>query len=187
MRSRSIATWLRPALLLGAVATFASCEEKAAEPVAQTSSHELNNNYELGAVVRFGAGGGSERFRVSGWSDTEKQFTWSTGNSAKLALSVGKSDQSMDLRMRLASLIKQPELPSQPVEVWANGLKIADWDVSMPADFSTVIPAGTIKDDGLLTIELKTPKATSPQFLGLSEDPRVLGVLCSELAITKTG
>ncbi|PZR76872.1 MAG: hypothetical protein DLM73_01570 [Chthoniobacterales bacterium] len=134
-------------------------------------------------MIQFGSGGGSERFRQSGWSDTEKQFTWTIGSSAALKLSVDPSDQPLNLRMRLTAL-KAPQLPFQPVEVFANEQKIADWKVSDTADFTAVIPAPTVKSGGILTIQLKTPNAASPKDLGLSEDPRVLGVLCSELAIT---
>jgi hypothetical protein len=34
---------------------------------------------------------------------------------------------------------------------------------------------------------MKTPKAVSPKAMGISEDARVLGVYCFELAITKGG
>ena len=145
-----------------------------------------DNTYQLGTVINFGAGGGSERFRVDGWSPSESQFTWSVGNSAKLMFSLGKVDQPLTLRMTMASLINPPALVSQPVEVIANGQKIADWEVAVTADFKATIPAGAIKDDGLLRIELKTPKATSPKSLGLSEDLRVLGVLVSQIEITKS-
>lgn len=161
-----------------------SCEreEPAAAPL---SNSRTDNNYELGSVIHFGIGGGSERFRQSGWSDTEKQFTWSIGNSAKLLLIVPSTDQPLHLRMRLTGFIKLPELPSQPVEVFANGQKIAEWTVAGTADYEAMIPARAIKGGGALTIELKTPKAAVPKSLGVNEDARVLGVLCSELAITQ--
>jgi hypothetical protein len=144
----------------------------------------MTNIYTLGKVVSFGAGGGSERFRQSGWSDTEKQFTWTIGTSAKLVFPIVPSVQPLNLRMRLTGFTKPPQLPAQPVEVFANEQKIAAWEVSTTADFTAVIPAVIAEKGGVLTIELKTPKATSPKALGMSNDARVLGVLCSELAIT---
>jgi hypothetical protein len=145
---------------------------------------DIQNNYTMGTIVPFGEGAGSERFRQTGWSDTEKQFTWTTGNSAKLTLSIGESARPLNLRMRLTGLTKAPQLPSQPVTILANGKKIADWEVSQTADYTAEIPAAIAKKDGSLTIELKIPKAVSPKALRLSDDPRVLGVCCSELAIT---
>ena len=166
--------------------TFTGCNKTDTPPALQQAS-PLNNTYQIGDVIRFGAGGGSERFRREGWSDTEKEFTWTTGQSAKLAFSIPASTERFDLRMRLTGLIKPPELPSQPVEVFANGEKIAVWEVAQTADFTAQIPAALRQNGAELTIELKTPKATSPKALGLSEDARILGVLCSELALTKGG
>lgn len=148
---------------------------------------DTGNSYTFGDVVRFGAGTGSERFKQDGWSDTEKEFTWTTGNSAELALSLAPYAHLLNLRMRLTGLTKAPQLAVQPVAVLANGQKIADWEVSRTADFIAVIPEAISKKGGILTIELKTPKAASPKALGMSGDTRVLGVLCSELAITKGG
>jgi hypothetical protein len=145
---------------------------------------DIGNAYTFGTIVSFGAGAGSQRFRESGWSDTEKQFTWTIGNSAKLTLSIAPNAGPLNLRVRLTGLTKAPQLAFQPVAVLANGQKIADWEVSNTADFTAVIPAAIAKKGGPLTIELKTPKATSPKTLGMSNDARVLGVLCSELAIT---
>ncbi len=155
------------------------------QAAAAAGNSTINTSYNLGDVVRFGQDGGSERFRLAGWSSTEKDLTWSIGNSAKLLFTIQPSEQALKLRMRLAALQGVP----QPVEVFANAQKIADWEVwlrqSTSADFTAVIPAGIVKDGGSLLLELKTPKAISPKALGYSEDPRVLGVICYELAITR--
>jgi hypothetical protein len=198
IKSRLLPRLFDGVVLFVTVATFACCGKANSDPVAQSSPSGLqatphssssgadNNNYELGTVVRFGTGGGSERFRQSGWSNTENEFTWSIGNSAKLFFSIPSANQSLTLRMRLTGLTKSGELPMQPVEVFANGRKIADWEVSSTADFTAVVPAAIVKPGGVLTIELRTPKATSPKVLGMNDDPRVLAVRCSELAIGKS-
>jgi hypothetical protein len=169
--------------------TSPSSTESASQPTAKSSPVTTDNKYELGTVIHFGTGGGSERFKQSGWSVTEKDATWTTGNAAKLTFSLDSSDQALSLRMRLAGLAgvtKAPNtLAAQSVEVFANGEKIADWDVSSVTNFTAVIPATTVQGGGALTIELKMPKAVSPKSLGVSTDARVLGVYCFELAITK--
>ena len=83
------------------------------------------------------------------------------------------------------ALIKPPELPFQPVEIDVNGNKLAEWEVSSElSDYTATIP-NTIADAGELEIELKTPKATTPQSLGMNDDKRVLGVCCAEMVISK--
>jgi hypothetical protein len=88
------------------------------------------------------------------------------------------------LKIKLAGLTKDPELPFQPVEVYVNDEKVADWRVGAnPAEFSVAIPKKMTSRGGLLTITLKIPKATSPKALGMSVDPRVLGVSCYDLQL----
>ena len=102
-------------------------------------------------------------------------------------LTVSASDLPLTLRMRGAGFT-QPSVPTQPVEVLANGQKIADWQAtSDPVDFTAVIPASIAKQGGELILEFKIPKAISPKALGLSADPRVLGICCFELEITQGG
>jgi hypothetical protein len=45
------------------------------------------------------------------------------------------------------------------------------------------IPADQVPDDGLLWIRLALPDAVAPKHLGLSEDPRQLGVALIDLSI----
>lgn len=130
-----------------------------------------------GWTVGFNAGSGSEVYRVSGWSGAEAEFTWTEGTSAKLKLPIPDQNAALVLRMKLGGLI-QPQLPVQNVAVYANGEKIADWQVSEPADFSAPIPPELTKNAEDLNIELRIPDAASPQSLGMSYDGRLLGVRC---------
>jgi len=138
-----------------------------------------------GAKVSFGQGGGSERYRESGWSKTEEKFTWTEGTVAVLKMKVPATNDSVTLKMRLAGLVKEPALPFQPVEVEINGQKTADWQVSDSSEFVAAIPHDITKKGGELTITLKIPKATSPKALGINPDPRILGICCLSFELSK--
>lgn len=140
-----------------------------------------------GTKVSFGAGGKSEPFRVSGWSATEGEFTWTVGTSAVLAMRVSPTPDQVVLKMHLGGLTKEPHLPLQPTEVYVNDQKVADWQVAKPAEFSAAIPQEMTRSGGLLRTTLKIPKAASPKELNMSADPRVLGVQCHDLQLVKTG
>jgi hypothetical protein len=146
-----------------------------------------------GTKVSFGTGGNSEPFRVSGWSGTEEESTWTEGTSAVLTMRVSPTTDPVVLKMKLAGLTKDPDLPFQPVEVYINDQKVADWHVADTAEFSAAIPQtmtnsrGVLGSYRVLRITLKIPKAVSPKALGLSDDPRVLGVSCIDLQLVKTG
>ena len=193
---------LRLAWLLLTLGLFAACkpstkeptpsngtpQSSTAAPLTTTMTAAETGDYELGKVVRFGTGGGSERFRVSGWNATEKDATWTSGETAKLLFPIARSDQPLSLQMRLASLsgvLQTANASAQPVEVFVNGQKVADWNVSAAADFAARIPVELVRDGGHLAIDLKTLKAASPKSLGIGEDARVLGVFCFSFVLTK--
>ena len=161
----------------------AACNRSIPTENAELSANDPELNY--GTKVGFGMGGGSERFRTSGWSKTEEKFSWSEGIFAVLTMRLPPTTESVTLRMKLAGLIKEPELPFQPVEVLVNDQKIADWKVGDTADFIATLPHDITSKGGELTITLKVPKAISPKALGLNADPRVLGICCHELELTK--
>ncbi len=144
---------------------------------------ESSHTYYLGTMIDFGGLGDAKRFRGRGWSQPEGQFTWTEGQSALLVLSVPASQASM-LRVTMAGLVKPPELPFQPTAVFANGKQIADWQVAEKKEYTAPIP-GSITTGGKLTLEFRTPNATTPRSLGINGDSRVLGVAVYNLSIEK--
>jgi hypothetical protein len=141
---------------------------------------------EYGSKINFGKGGNSEPYKSAGWSTTEEKFTWSEGTSAQLRIPVPATNDPVTIKVRMAALVKPPELPSQPVEVFINDQKIVDWQVGDTSEFVARIPPDLTKKGGVLNFNIKTPKATSPKALGLSTDPRILGICCLELELAKS-
>jgi hypothetical protein len=178
---RSVSRFTSAPFLALALVSLAGCN-RSARPEDQAS---LPPEVPYGTKIVFAQGGNSEPYRISGWSKTEEKFTWSEGTSAQLRLRVPATPDAVSLKMRLAALIKAPELPLQPVELWLNDRKIAEWQVGNTAVFVAAIPPDLSKAGGVLTITIKTPKATSPQTLGLGADPRVLGICCFDVEISK--
>lgn len=178
MRSAACLTfWAFTLLLVG------GCGDRSETVVAESA---LPPEVQYGSKITFGKGGNSEPYKKSGWSPTEEKFTWSEGTSAQLRIPVPASNEPVSLRMRIAALIKPPELPFQPVEVFVNDQKVAEWQVGDTSEFAARVPPELTKPGGILNIEIKTSKATSPKALGLSADPRVLGVCVLELELAKS-
>jgi hypothetical protein len=173
------------ALLLLAACTFAGCGESPVAAVTPSPSPTAREAI-LGKVIRFGTGGGSEQYRTAGWSKTEEKFTWSQGKSAKLELPVGAGAGALELELAMAAYIKPPELPTQLVELYANGAKVAEWEVGETAEFSAVIPASAAAGKTELELEFRTPKAVSPKAAGGADDSRVLGVALHHLKVTRS-
>jgi hypothetical protein len=139
----------------------------------------------LGRVIHFNGSHEAEPYKVSGWSETEKDFTWSVGKAAVIALPLPPNSGAVRLRMSVAAYVHPPELNSQPVEVYANGEKVADWDVAMPVDNTADIPKEIAGKSTTLTMQLRTPKAASPAEFSAKGDERILGICCNELELTK--
>lgn len=150
-----------------------------------SSGSATNAKYQLGTILSFGKDGDSERFRTSGWSHTEDQQTWTDGNVALLEFSGLPPSQALTLTMTLVGLTKPPELPAQPVTVFANGKQIADWQVSDKHQYTASIPADIVDQTGKLRLEFRMPKATSSKSLGINEDSRTLGVAVTDIVIDK--
>lgn len=176
----------RPALcgIVAGVALlfFAGCNRSETVSNAPSAPAEVS----LGKKITFQQGGSSEPYKAGGWSQAEEKFTWTEGTSALLRIPIAATSEPISLKVRMAALVKPPELPSQPVQVFVNDQKIAEWEVSQTADFVAAIPPAITKAGGVLTINFKTPKATSPKALGISADPRVLGICCLDLELSKS-
>ncbi len=153
---------------------------------AQAAAPVAGQEVEYGALVDFTIGGGSEPLKVSGWSKPETGFTWTQGSTATLAARVKPTDSPVTMRFKAAGMIKPPDLPFQPVEVFVNNDKVAELQIADTAEFNVAIPQGMTKAGGLLTITFRTPKAASPKALGQNEDERVLGIRVFNLTLDRS-
>jgi hypothetical protein len=157
------------------------------EDAVSTANNVASNEYSIGNKIDFGANGNSKPFKVSGWSDAETKHSWTNGTVSVLAMRISPVAEPLTLKIKCGGLSKNPEVPSQPVEVFVNDQKIADWNVrELTAEYSAAIPPEISKSGGLLTITFKIPKAFSPKSLGMGEDPRLLGLACLEVSLTPT-
>jgi hypothetical protein len=183
-RLRSRTGWAATAVALLGLITQAACDSSPQTTSAPESAPATGDV--VGRRIEFKAGAQSERYRVSGWSASEPNFTWSEGTSAKLALPISAVAGGLTLKVNIAALNHPPQLPTQPVEVYANGQKVGEWQVGNVAEFTAAIPGDVTKDGGTLTLEFRTPKAASPKSLGVNADPRVLGICLTSLELSKT-
>jgi len=178
---------------MSSVLLFFGCSPQKTEVVPQNQevsntkapTPPTGNRYQFGTLLSFGIGGTAAPFKVSGWSGDEQGHTWTDKSVAVLSFEIDPTNEPLLLRMTLSGLTKEPALPFQPVEVAVNGSKVADWQVSTVSQFSAVIPMDVQRPKGLLTIEFRIPKATSPASLGMSNDERMLGISVSDLKIDK--
>ncbi|WP_088282566.1 DUF7024 domain-containing protein [Ideonella sp. A 288] len=140
--------------------------------------------YRLGDTIDFGRA--QPFLSRRGWSPHEDWGTWSDGPVAEIHLQLAATDRPRHLTLEvLPMLVPQKGLGAQTVTVHANGQPLGTRRVTSAQTLSFDIPeaawAGT---DGLLRLRLDLPDAASPRQLGLSRDPRQLGIGLRRLRVS---
>jgi hypothetical protein len=132
--------------------------------------------YTLGTTVKGGTGGDLSKYAVSGWQDPEKEWTWTDGETAKLAVRIPPTQSDLLFKAVVNGFIHPPDLKSQPVEVLVNDKKVADWTLGIVGEHVATVPEEVAKKGGVVTFTFRMPKAVAPKAVGASADPRVLGM-----------
>ena len=157
------------------------CSELA---ISHSDMVAAGKTYMLGSIVHFGKDGGSEPYRVRGWSATEAEATWTEQQTAILEFEGLPTGEPLLLRARINGMTNPPALPAQPTDVYVNERPLAQWKVGGEiADFFVAIPAGIVSS-GRIRVEFWIPQAVSPKQVGASEDARLLGLRCFELQVS---
>ena len=158
------------------------------EPVVFEPETPEGSAYTYGTVIPFGIDQPGGRYKLRGWHDADSTFTWTGKVPATLGLRVPPATRPLALEMRLAALVKGPRLPVQPVEVRVNGQTVGRFDVgeNLESFTATIAPELANRNGGAMKIEFVTPKAASPNVLGVNADLRPLGVQLHELSLSET-
>jgi hypothetical protein len=137
--------------------------------------------YYVGELISFDEKGNAATYKTGAWSLPEEWGTWSAGTEFGLEL---ETDEPADSDLVFSSLVgafvseKQRELSAQ---VLVNGVRIDEWRFvyGRGAAYQTrkmTIPRSVFNKARPCTIVFRLSRATSPAELGLSGDPRKLGL-----------
>jgi len=132
---------------------------------------------EFNKPIRFSQGGNSNKFMTSGWSQAEKDFTWTNGKIASLVFPIKESEQNLILKVKLHPFIVPGKLDHQEVNVIINDKPTDQWVFSEGGQQEkTILIPKDLLSQGRLNIVFETPDAKSPKELGISEDTRELAI-----------
>lgn len=140
--------------------------------------------YKLGEKIDFGVDGESGRYRVTGWSHPEDDFTWTEEEKAVLAFQIDEvAAKHLELEMHLAAYCAGDKT-QQRVEILSDSKTVGSFQCSEEMRSVTVaIPTTAIGADGLLTVELLLSDAMSPSAISDSFDVRKLGVRVYQMCL----
>ena len=118
---------------------------------------------------------------VSGWSIGPDKTVWSEGRKSMLALRLaGPAEDDLEFQLKAAAFTVPGVLPKRSYTIHANRVKVGTWTYEHGEaikEQSVRIPANLLRPDGMLVLELRTALSPSPAELGISDDPRRLGLL----------
>jgi len=129
-------------------------------------------------IVDFGPKGDAGRYIVSGWSDQEGTFRWTTGPEAVLRVSIPD-----DVRMRKVRLTAHAFTQaggSQRVEVLVDDARLTELTVGLDLRTYDIDPGSSLRA-GEHRIVFRLPDARSPMSVGFNDDRRLLGIAVSSL------
>ncbi len=142
------------------------------------------NLYSLGSIVAFSGEGKNSVYLADGWSHQEERHRWTEGYQAGLSFRLQGSDAKKDILLRLkASAYLGGGRTHQEIGVFANGKRVATWQMKDLNWYEAVIPAGLIDETGLLSIVFALSAPIAPSEVGESKDTRKLGIAARELIL----
>ena len=142
-----------------------------------------------GDVIQFGQLGTMRHLlTLRGFSHTEDWGVWTEGHDALLLLRIAeeRADASV-LHFEVEALV-HPLNPVVEADIVVNGSPAAVWRFELgqdrvPTTRMLVVPPSIVPRDGRLWIEVRTKHPMSPQELGISGDPRKLGIAFHSVAL----
>ena len=130
----------------------------------------------------FGAGNNGTEYLRTGWSTSERNFTWSIGSESVIELPPCVGEGPFILQLILRPFVVATILPTQRVEIGINGQAIGATELRTMAMIEFEIPAAVAASGNPLTLTITVPGAARPRPLNGADDDRVLGI-CLERAV----
>jgi hypothetical protein len=171
-----------PVMVLAVALLSPACGKK--ETTGQTAEAvpASNHRYEPGETISFGQNGNATSYETGAWSHPEAWGTWSEGTEFGLQLETDRpADSDLILSVVVGPFVneRQPELT---VQVLVNGERVDEWRFvygQSKEPYETrkaTIPKAVFNKAKPCVILFRVSKPTSPAELGLSKDPRKLGL-----------
>jgi tetratricopeptide (TPR) repeat protein len=126
--------------------------------------------------IDFSLDGGSAAYRLAGWAHPEMALVWGIGPRSTLRLPALSADRDWNLAMTVSGCFAGGLIPKQTLRVLANGLLVADHDISRQSTIKVLIPKEVLSGSDFVSLEFDHPDYVSPKSLGVSNDDRQLAI-----------
>ncbi len=147
----------------------------------------LTTDFATRRRIDFSSTGDWDDFSGSGWSrNSDGPFTWTEGADARLDVPLPVIARGADLVFEVYPFLARPAIPQRTVTVLVGDRVLATWTFEV-GDWSTrdvLVPPDLT---GLpLHLDFRESETRSPRDLGLSQDPRHLGIALRSMKILES-
>ncbi len=154
--------------------------------VEYIQGHDKNdNNYILGTDIftTWSNRQTVQKYRLGGWYWPERTHIWTRDASSGLEFSVNHgAKKDLLFSVDLVPFIKRGNA-AQEVTVFANGNKVAEWNIPTGGVYTALIPASVMETDKLhIRFDIAYPAKPENETMG-DGLPRVLGIAVKRLSI----
>jgi hypothetical protein len=123
----------------------------------------------------------------TGWSGGEPWGRWTDGAEASLEMKVAAPPSAgLELVAEVMAYVSERH-PAQEVEVLVNDRRVGTWNFRQEkpgvSERRLIIPAGSVQAGSTTRITFRPLEPVSPQALGNSGDPRMLGLGVGKLRL----
>ena len=151
--------------------------------VVQSDGMDRPASLAIGSVLHFGKNGNTDAHVRSGWGQPEPEHQWTDGHEAELAFEIPITKHDLILSFAVEPLIGG-KTESQHVQAEWNGVLVGEWSIRKPGTYATIVWTRHLQASPIVLLRFILPDAFSPAAVGLSPDPRKLGLCFRELRLS---
>jgi hypothetical protein len=159
--------------------------EKYIAALAKSNQYEIEQpiEYEIGHPITFDTNGDGTRYQIGAWWQPERWGTWSgPAEECGLRLNIkGNIDTDMILQANVGAFLNEKHR-SLNVRIFVNGVPVGEWTLRFENGDAGYrlreipLTKGVLNKAKPVTVTFQTTGAQSPYELGISGDPRKLGL-----------
>jgi hypothetical protein len=158
--------------------------------LATISVVERERSMQVGETLVFSEVAEAQRALGDGWASPEDGGVWTVARNARIALRVANPGPAgVDVLLDVVPFVTRKH-PKIVVEVWVNDERVATQvfrDAEPVHPLRVRLPLALLDENGRATLELRVHEPARPLDVGMSEDPRRLGVYLRSLTVAAPG
>ncbi|MSP01628.1 MAG: hypothetical protein EXR07_11360 [Acetobacteraceae bacterium] len=135
--------------------------------------------------LTFGGHGSGKAFTLSGWSDPERDYIWTSGYESRLQLPAIRREGDYRLLIAGEPFTHGTELAAQRVRVLLDGFDIGTVTVGDICVLEVPVPRTLTGSERPIGVTLRIPDATSPARIFGDSDDRILGFSLQKLLLIR--